>query len=219
MILSVNYVHYDECMGYVKDLIGKKFGRLHVISQVEKRNKNRAVYWECKCDCGNTKIVTGNHLKTGHTKSCGCLYDPEMNTKHGYNRRSGTKPEYNIWCNMKNRCQNPEYKEYHLYGGRGIKVCDRWSKFENFIEDMGDRPSKIYSLDRENNDLGYSPDNCRWATIVTQQRNKRSNRWIEYNGKRMILKEWADYFNTTPQNLHRMLKSRSIEYAHQHYKT
>lgn len=190
-------------MGLVKDLIGKKFGRLTVLSQVKKRSKDRAVYWICSCSCGKKSVkVTGNHLKSGHTKSCGCLYNPEMNTKHGYNRRGNVKPEYTIWNSMKYRCYNKKYKEYDLYGGRGIKVCKSWlDSFENFIRDMGDRPSGKHSIERINTNGNYEPSNCKWATSKEQAKNRRSNRWIEYNGKKMILKEWADHLEMTPSQI------------------
>lgn len=195
-------------MGFVKDLTGKKFGRLTVISEIAKRSINRAVYWNCVCDCGSKVKTTGNALKSGHTKSCGCLYDPEMNTKHGYNRRGQTKSEYRIWCNMKYRCQVKTYKEFYLYGGRGIKVCKRWLSFENFISDMGDRPSDKYSLDRINTNGNYEPENCRWATSSEQNHNRRSNRWIEHNGTKLILADWARKFGTSPSNVLTMMKRK-----------
>lgn len=203
-------------MGFLIDLTGKKYGRLTVINEVLKRSKDRAVFWECKCECGSIVKVTGNHLKSGHTKSCGCLYNPEMNTKHGYNRRGRVRPEYTIWNSMKYRCNNPSYKEYYLYGGRGIKVCDRWLLFENFIADMGDRPTKKHSIERRDVNGNYEPSNCFWATIEEQQNNKRTNRWIVYNGVRKNLQQWAKFIGATSQNLHKSIKRRgeigAIEY-------
>ena len=205
-------------MGLVKDLVGKKFGKLTVLSQVKERSINRAVFWVCKCDCGKKSKVSGNHLKSGHTKSCGCLYNPEMNTKHGYNRRGNVRPEYTIWNSMKYRCYNPKYKEYDLYGGRGIKVCKEWlDSFENFIKDMGDRPSGKHSIERINTNGNYEPSNCKWATVVEQARNRRSNRWIEFKGKKMILKQWADYLGATPSNILTMMKKKSFEQIVNYY--
>lgn len=148
-------------MGFVIDLIGKKFGRLKVVSQVEKRTVARQVKWSCICDCGKSTIVLGNKLKRGHTKSCGCLADENRRTVHlihGQNRRGKTTPEYTAWISMRERCNNPSYREFYLYGGRGIKVCNRWNlSFENFFSDMGPRPSKKHSIERLNVNLGYSP--------------------------------------------------------------
>lgn len=106
--------------------------------------------------------------------------------KHGlYKSRS-----YSIWASMKDRCNNPNNPNYHRYGGRGVAVCDRWQEFENFYADMGDAPEGM-SLDRADNDLGYSPDNCRWATPVEQQNNMRSNTFVTYEGKTQTLAQWS----------------------------
>lgn len=149
------------------DLTGQRFGRLLVIG-LESRNKHRS-HWKCQCDCGNEKIAEMGQLHNGHTKSCGCLRK-ELNTVHGKFNCS----EYRSWQAMKSRCENKNTTRYVDYGGRGIKVCERWSKsFENFYIDMGNKPSKKHSIDRKNNDGNYEPDNCRWATIPEQQRNKR----------------------------------------------
>lgn len=118
---------------------------------------------------------------------------------------------YRAWNAIKYRCNNPNYKEYHLYGGRGIKVCDRWAKsFELFASDIGERPTDLHSIDRIDFNGNYEPNNCRWATEIEQQRNKRSNKWIEFDGKKMVLKQWADFLGATPINLLRMMKSKSF---------
>ncbi len=168
----------------VKDITGKKFGRYTVISFSVTRN--RTALWSCRCDCGNEKIVAGSSLRTGAIISCGC-YNKEVVTKHGkYGSNS-----YVTWIAMKSRCLNANHVAYHRYGGRGIKICDRWlNSFSSFLEDMGDRP-KGMSIERIKNDLGYFKDNCRWATPKDQTNNMVSNRILSYNGKAMSISLWA----------------------------
>ena len=149
------------------ELTGQKFGRLTVLSESH-QNKYGGWYWNCECDCGNMTVVSVGHLRDGHTKSCGCL-NRERITKHGMYYT----PEYQIWQAMIQRCFNPKYKTYAYYGGRGISVCEHWLKFENFYEDMGKRPAKNLTLERTNNEKGYSLDNCIWANWLSQSRNKR----------------------------------------------
>lgn len=159
---------------------GQKFNRLTIVEEVEKiRYKNCTVRrMLCECECGNKKEVNLPHLRSGKIQSCGCLND-ELRSKrikeysiiHGnYNH-----PLYNTFKLMKNRCNNPDADKYDYYGGRGIKVCDRWlgdDGFKNFLKDMGERP-KGYTLDRINNDGNYELTNCRWATITEQNKNRR----------------------------------------------
>lgn len=172
------------------DLTGKKFGRLTVLHRVP--NQGAEVRWACSCDCGNTKEVNGTLLKSGNTKSCGCLASDRA--KAGINRkhnRSGT-PLYELWCKMRDRCGNPSNPSYGAYGGRGIYVCERWQSFENFLADMGERPSPKHSLDRINNDGPYSPENCRWVGSIREQRsNCRDNRFITHRGQTLTVSEWA----------------------------
>lgn len=166
------------------DLTSKRFGRLVVTSFAGNRQ------WNCLCDCGGVSIVFSSQLMAGKTKSCGCLRreaTAKIRKTHG---KSGTV-EHRAWKEMKRRCSSVNNSEYHNYGGRGIKVCERWlNSFENFLEDMGVRPAGK-SLDRIDNNLGYSPDNCRWATKSEQASNKRNNRIINYLGKPMLLKDIA----------------------------
>jgi hypothetical protein len=178
-----------------KDLTGKRFGRLIVIKDTGER-KNNYINWMCKCDCGKiSKIVTGN-LASGHTRSCGCL-NKEMtikrSTTHGMSR---TRP-YDIWCGMIKRCLNPKAEDYKNYGGRGIKVCERWNKFDNFWEDMKSDYSDNLTIDRIDNNGNYEPSNCKWSTMKEQNNNRRDNIIIKYQGKKNTISEWATIKNTT----------------------
>ena len=127
--------------------------------------------WECTCDCGGIINIRVDALKSGNTSSCGCVVNPG-NTQHGYYG----SPTHRSWTSMKNRCTNANYHEFHYYGGRGITVCDRWlESFENFLEDMGERPEGR-TLDRIDGDLGYFKENCRWATLQEQSQNRKSRK-------------------------------------------
>lgn len=176
-----------------KDLTGQRFGQLQVLGL--DHAINGAVFWKCKCDCGNDRIIRANSLMTGNSSSCGCLQRKRAthaNTTHGgASRRKGEHPLYQTWANMRARCEKPYNNRYETYGARGIKVCERWKSFENFRNDMEPTWKPHLSVERINNDGHYCPENCRWATDHEQARNTRSNRWIEFNGKRMILADWA----------------------------
>ena len=146
------------------------FDRLTVVQRIQ-NNIGERTKWLCYCNCGNTSIISTSDLTTGHTRSCGCLCKErtsQAKTTHGMSHSS----EYYIWSSMKDRCLNKNNHAYPIYGGRGVTVCERWLKFENFYADMGDRPDGL-TLDRRNNDAGYSPSNCRWATRIEQARNQR----------------------------------------------
>lgn len=157
----------NECRANKKvDLCGKKFGRLSVLSE-DGRNKDGNVMWLCKCDCGNEIITSVRNLVRGDTHSCGCYRDEYYSSarKHGHTFNGHKTSEYRSWSAMKARCLNAKNKYYYNYGGRGIKICKRWiNGFENFIQDMGPKPSSKHSLERINNNRGYTPKNCKWAT-------------------------------------------------------
>jgi len=183
------------------DLTGQKFGLLLVISQAE--DKHRNTMWLCKCDCGNETITRGQSLRIGKAQSCGhCLTAHKM---HGTDI-------YNLWANMLQRCRNPKSYSYKYYGARGITVCERWLKFDNFYADMWPRPDGM-SLDRIDNDGIYEPSNCRWATAAEQARNNRNARKITFNGKTQVLTDWAKEIGLSHACLRYRLTKLPVEIA------
>lgn len=171
-------------MGKFIDLTGQRFGKWTVIGREQKEGVTRAL-WLCQCDCGKQGVVTGKDLRAGKTKSCGCT-----KTKHG---GEGTTL-YRIWHNMKVRCLNPNSDAYPDYGGRGITICNEWKNdFGAFREwALSNGYKDGLSIDRKENDKGYSPDNCRWTTMKEQCNNRRSNLYIEYNGEVRTAAQWAE---------------------------
>jgi hypothetical protein len=171
------------------NIIGRKFNRLTVIAYVGKRGHNQQ--WLCLCDCGNERMVLRSNLQSSQVKSCGCL-NKEINDTLHITHGKTKSPEWNSWTNMKTRCLNPSRHNFDRYGGRGIKVCERWlNSFENFYEDMGERPEG-YSIERINNNGDYDPSNCRWATNTEQCNNKRTSVLLEYAGIIMTRKQLSD---------------------------
>lgn len=172
----------------MKNLANQKFNMLTVIA-FSGRDKHGLRLWQCKCDCGNIKVILECNFATGGTKSCGCNtknYRAKASTTHG---KSNTRT-YRIWVGMLSRCRDKGRREYKFYGGRGISVCERWYKFENFILDMGECPSKL-EIDRIDTNGNYEKSNCRWASRLIQTNNTRRNRRICFNGKNLSLMQWA----------------------------
>lgn len=173
-----------------KDLTGQRFERWTVVGYAGKRSNNAAI-WLCRCDCGTEKRVASSSLIQGHSRSCGCLTAETTRKRRTTHGMSASK-EYKTWQMMIDRCTNPNSGKYAYYGGRGISVCARWlESFENFIADMGSRPSNHHSIDRIDSNGPYSPENCRWATLEEQRNNQGNNHLLTFEGKTLTIAEWA----------------------------
>ncbi len=175
----------------VHDLAGQTFGRWAVLSFAG--TANQRCQWLCRCACGTERVVNANYLQRGTSTSCGCLHRQNLidrNRTHGMS----DVPTYRNWAAMLTRCTNPKQRHYSRYGGRGIKVCDRWHDFQLFYTDMGPRPSPHHSIERMNNDDNYEPGNCRWANWDEQANNRcirRDTLWVEAFGERKSPSDWT----------------------------
>lgn len=194
------------------DLTGMIFGRLTILKYLGKQGTKTFHYWECACECGNPKIAYTGMLRSRKVLSCGCLRSErsrawaispeaqELRTTHGYAARGHRVEEYGIYAGMKSRCTHPWNGRFQKnYAGRGITICDRWLNGENgkggfecFYDDMGKRPSKKHSLDREDANGGYGPDNCKWATRKEQANNTRRTVRFVHEGKTITLTDAID---------------------------
>ena len=179
------------------NLIGKRFGRLVVTKFLGRKNFH--TYWVAKCDCGNFSSVSSCNLRGKHSKSCGCLNKQKTRARSLIHGKSKTRT-YITWAEMRNRCENPGNVSYKYYGAKGIGVCKRWDKFENFYNDMGEKPVGKW-IDRIDNRKGYSSDNCRWATPTEQQNNRTSNRHLTFDGKTKTMAEWGRELGMTRQTI------------------
>lgn len=188
----------------VTDLTGMIFVRLTVI-RWHGRDANGKILWQCRCECGLGSPFLGTYLRTGTTKSCGCLRR-DMAAIKKYKHGLGQSPEMTVWCSMIQRCHNSNHIHYRYYGGRGIRVCTEWKdSFKQFHDDMGPRPTPHHQLDRIDNSVGYSAKNCRWATRNENCRNRRGNRLIEYNGETKTIAEWAELIGMRTDTLKRRI--------------
>ncbi len=171
------------------DLVGQTFGQLTVTSKGERimRKSGWRNQWICACSCGQITTVPTDQLKSGKTKSCGCLRQLPYAKTHGLSNT----PTYETWLAMRDRCNNPNNKAYINYGERGITVCERWNDYPNFLADMGEKPKGL-TIDRRDNNLGYSPENCHWGTDEEQRNNKRTNRMLTLNGKTQSMRLWCN---------------------------
>ena len=161
----------------LKSLVGQRFGRLTVVEQVPRPEGRvlQARFWVSSCDCGGTALSSTYDLTHGKSTSCGCKRNESVSVMMATHRLTKTS-EYRSWYAMKTRCSNPRQKDWHLYGGRGISVCPRWSdSFESFLADMGPKPTVLHTIERIDTDGNYEPGNCCWATRSDQRRNQRRN--------------------------------------------
>lgn len=191
-------------MSTYKDLRGQVFGRLTVVD-LSHRSQTGKHHWTCICECGTSRIVDGAAMLSGNTKSCGCLkreVSAARSLRHGhYNSKT-----FRSWAEMKTRCQNVNRERFKHHGGRGIKVCERWQKFENFYADMGERPPGK-TLDRIDNDGHYEPANCRWATPAEQARNTRRTVKITINGETKCQSDWSREFGISLSTVRTRVKA------------
>lgn len=182
-------------MSSIIDITNLRFGKLIVLKYYSIALNGGGSNWLCACDCGNTVICLSNRLRRGLVNSCGCI-SKEITIKRNYKHGLANSKLYRVYRAMISRCLNKKNKSYKYYGGRGIKVCDRWlESFENFYEDMGNKYSNGLSIDRIDVNGDYCPENCKFSNSIEQARNKTDNILIEYNNDKKILKDWADYYN------------------------
>jgi len=209
---SVSSDHTKSC-GCIKnkdkfiDIKGKKYNYLTAVE-----HKIDSV-WIFKCDCGKEKEIDSRNVKNSHTKSCGCMKGKINGDAHRTHGKTGTKV-YRAWLHMKDRCNNTNDKEYKRYGARGIAICKEWKSSEQFLKDMGDSP-KGTSLDRIDNNKNYCKENCKWSTPREQANNRRSNRFITFNGRTETLAEWGRITGINAKNINRRIDNYgwSIEKA------
>jgi len=191
------------------DLKGKRFGRLMVIEAMENIGTYSA--WLCQCDCGNKTIVATRNLQSGGTKSCGCLCRDiarESHTIHGLSRVAGKITRlYNVWNHMRHRCLNKDDPHYKYYGARGLTICQEWDDYPKFHDwALSNGYTEKLTIERIDNNSGYSPNNCRWATRKEQARNSRHNHRVFFNGEDKALIEWAEVLGVKSATLNMRLR-------------
>lgn len=192
---------------------GTRFLKIVTLESLPSGFRSDRPAYRCKCDCGAIKFIEARHLLSGGTRSCGCWQAEEASKRAKTHGRTRT-PEYWVWASMRQRCYDKNTRNYHRYGGRGITVCDRWRhSFNNFYADMGKRPEG-YSIDRIDNDRGYSPDNCRWISSKENCRNQERSRMITWRAKTQCLSAWAEELGIPMKTLHfRLTKGWAVDKA------
>lgn len=186
------------------NLIGRRFGMLVVTGEAERVGIRQAPRWMCHCDCGNDKAVGAAELVSGKTRSCSCLrrkMTGERHMTHGDNRVGRRTPLYKIWAGMLRRCYNKNEERYPRYGGRGIIVCERWHDYVNFKADMQAGYQPGLSIERKDNSGNYEPSNCVWATRKEQCRNRTTSHFLEFDGHRKTIAEWAEILKLKPERI------------------
>lgn len=199
-------------MGTFIDLTGQRFGNL-CANKLAGKDKAGQLLWECSCDCGATTTTQGAHLRSGNTTSCGCRKRkvlPESTTKHGH--ATTGSPTYRSWKSMRNRCNNPNGRDYHRYGGRGIKVCPRWDEFANFLADMGEKPDG-YSIERLDPNGDYEPANCTWIPHKDQSKNQQRTKRYPFRGEELLVREIAETLGVHPEALRNRIKAKGYTAA------
>lgn len=195
----------------IKVTTGDLYGRLTVIEETaghHRPNGRLTRRFRCQCECGNHLTVTLCNLRTGNTSSCGCLRRDtcRIQGKLAATHNMSHTPAYRSWHSMQQRCTDPRKHNYHRYGGRGISVCQRWmDSFEAFLEDMGEKPAGL-TIERIDNDKGYSKSNCRWATAKEQARNRQNSVFVTYQGETLCLGEWAERTGIALSTLHKRFR-------------
>ena len=179
---------------------GERFGKWQVLEKVRRRPVG--LYYQCQCDCGTKRFVWGLRLQRGLSRSCGCV---RKESSHGHAYRGKMTPEYRAWQSMLSRCRNENDRRFAQYGGRGIKVCRRWEKFEHFLQDMGRRP-RGKRLGRLNVNKGYSPNNCDWVSLRESMNNRTDSTLISFRGKRQSIAQWARQLDINPATLSSRLR-------------
>jgi hypothetical protein len=191
---------------------GKRFGRITVLEMSDPVGvKRKRPACRCLCDCGKEFIVLSENLVSGNTKSCGCLHKENTSSTHKTHGMAGTAT-HKIWCTMRRRCFAKTNPKYQSYGARGITVCDRWLKFENFYTDMGAKPDGR-TLDRIDNNGNYCKENCRWATPKEQARNTRRNHMVTHKGRTQCISAWAEEIGIPAMNLFYRIKTLPVAIA------
>lgn len=201
------------------EMIGKRFGRLTVIEEAG-RVSGGQITWICRCDCGNmTKPISGSRMRLGRTRSCGCLSKELLRNRTSTHKATKTRL-YNVWLGMRKRCYYPKHNCYADYGGRGISVCAEWkddfAEFQAWALANGykEAPKGECTLDRIDNSKGYSPENCRWTSMVIQDNNKRNNKMLVIDGRTQTVAQWAHEYGLNPHTVYsRLRKGRSAEDA------